>query len=100
MMRRRRKNVGALITNRCMNEEFAPYRVEISHLLGMPLRTSLVAVVEPVNCGFAARAADFRVIGYGDDAAQAVEVLRQGIESMYESEEFLDFRYAIQSMLS
>ncbi len=92
--------MGAYITSQCMNEESTPYRVEISHLLGKPLKPSLVAVVEPVKCGFAARATDLSVVGYGDDPAQAVEVLRQGIESMYESEEFLDFRYAIQSMLS
>ena len=91
--------MSALIPSQYMNEESTSHRVEISHLLGMPLRTSLVAVVEPAKCGFAARATDFSVVGYGDDPAQAVEVLRQGMESMYESEEFLDFHYAIQSML-
>ena len=71
----------------------------IGRLLGKQLKTPLVAVVEPVHAGFVAHAASISVFAYGRDDAEAVEVLKQGIESMYRGEEFLDLRAVIQSML-
>jgi hypothetical protein len=73
--------------------------MEIRRLLGRRLNRPLVAVVEPVQNGFMAHAAGISVFGYGDDAAEAVEVLKQGIESICRDEGFLDLRDAIQRTL-
>ena len=80
-------------------EEPIPCRIEIHRLLGEQLKMPLVALVEPAQPGFVAHAAGISVFGYGDDAAEAVEVLKQGIESICQDEGFLDLRDAIQRML-
>jgi hypothetical protein len=83
----------------CKVEEPIPCRIEIHRLLGKQLKMPLVALVEPAQPGFVAHAAGISVFGYGDDAAEAVEVLKQGIESVCKDEGFLDLRDAIQRML-
>ncbi len=80
-------------------EESVPCRIEIHHLLGRQLKNPLVAVVEPAQPGFVAHAAGISVFGYGDDAAEAIEVLKQGIESICRGEGFLDLRATIQRLL-
>ncbi|MGD0229214.1 MAG: hypothetical protein ABSC19_02500 [Syntrophorhabdales bacterium] len=80
-------------------EESTPCRIEICRLLGRQLKRPLVAVVEPVAPGFMAHVAGISVFGYGDDADEAVEVLKQGIESICQGEGFLDLRTTIQRML-
>jgi hypothetical protein len=71
----------------------------IRRLLGKQLKVPLVATVESANPGCVAHAADISVFGYGRDDAEAVEVLKQGIESMCLGEEFLDLRATIYSMV-
>ncbi len=83
----------------CKVEEPIPCRIEIHRLLGKQLKMPLVALVEPAQPGFVAHAPGISVFGYGDDAAEAVEVLKQGIESVCKDEGFLDLRDAIQRML-
>jgi hypothetical protein len=80
-------------------EGSAPRRIEIRRLLGRPLKTPLVAVVEPAQPGFVAHASGISVFGYGDDASEALECLKQGIESICRDEGFLDMRAAIQRKL-
>ena len=70
----------------------------ICRLLGKQLKVPLVATVESANPGCVAHAADISVFGYGRDDAEAVEVLKQGIESMCLGEEYLDLRAAIRGM--
>ncbi len=79
-------------------EESDPCRFEIRRLLGRQLGMPLVAVVEPMHPGFKAHAAGISVFGYGYDAVEAVEVFKQGIEGIYQGEEFLDLRAVIRSM--
>jgi hypothetical protein len=73
--------------------------VVISRLLGKQLKVPLVALVESVNPGCMAHAADISVFGYGCDDAEAVEVLKQGIESICLGEEFPDLRATIHRMV-
>ena len=73
--------------------------MEIRRLLGRRLNRPLVAVVEPVQNGFMAHAAGISVFGYGYDAIEALGVLKQGLESIYRGEEFLDLRAMIRGML-
>ncbi|MGD0231996.1 MAG: hypothetical protein ABSC19_16850 [Syntrophorhabdales bacterium] len=80
-------------------EESIPYRVEIRNLLGRQLKRPLVAVVEPAHPGFVAHVAGISVFGYGDDATQAMKVLKEGIEGICQNEEFLNPRATIQRML-
>jgi hypothetical protein len=80
-------------------EESAACRIEIRRLLGRQLKMPLVALVEPAQPGFVAHATGISVFGYGDNAAEAVEVLKEGIESICRDEGFLDLRDAIQRML-
>ena len=87
------------MARQCEPEESTPCRIEIRRLLGRQLKKPLVAVVEPAKPGFVAHAAGISVFGYGDDAAEAVEVLKQGIESICRDEGFLDLRATIQRML-
>ncbi len=79
-------------------EESDQSRVEIRRLLGRQLGKPLVAVAEPMHPGFRAHAAGISVFGYGYDAAEAIEVFKQGIESMYQSEAFPDLRTVVRSM--
>jgi hypothetical protein len=80
-------------------EETAGRRIRIRRLLGRRLRMPLVAVVERVNPGFVAYAGGISVFGYGDDPAEAIKVLKEGIENMCLDEEFLDLRASVQRML-
>ena len=80
-------------------EEPAGRRIAIRRLLGRRLRMPLFAVVEPVDPGFVAHAGGISIFGYGDDPAEAVRVLKEGMESMCLDEEFLDLRGSIQRML-
>ncbi|MGD0231208.1 MAG: response regulator [Syntrophorhabdales bacterium] len=79
-------------------EESTPYHVEICNLLGRQLKRPLVVVVEPTHPGFAAYVAGIPVFGYGDDAAEAMKVLKEGIEGICQNEESLDLRATIQRM--
>ena len=88
-----------LMARECKVEESTPCRIEIRRLLGRRLKTPLVAIVEPVQPGFVAHASGISVFGYGDNAAEAVEVLKEGIENICQDERFLDLRNAIQRML-
>ena len=83
----------------CKIEEPTPRRIEIRRLLGRQLRMPLVAEVEAARPGFVAHAAGISVFGYGDNAAEAVEVLKEGIENICQEEGFLDLRNKIQRML-
>ncbi len=83
----------------CKIEEPTTCRVEIRRLLGRQLKMPLVAEVEAAKPGFVAHAAGISVFGYGDNAAEAVEVLKEGIESICREDGFLDLRDAIQRML-
>ena len=80
-------------------EEQTGRRVHIRRLLGKRLRIPLVAMVEPVNPGFVAHAGGISVFGYGDNATEAIEVLKEGIENMCLDDEFVDLRAAVQRML-
>ncbi len=80
-------------------EEASGRCIRIRRLLGRRLRMPLVAVVEPVDPGFVAYAGGISVFGYGDDPAEAVRVLKEGIENMCLDEEFLDLRASVQRML-
>ncbi len=80
-------------------EESFPCRVEIDRLLGKQLKMPLIAVIEPAQPGFVAHAAGISVFGYGDDAAEALEVLKEGIENICRGEGFLDLRATIQRLL-
>jgi len=73
--------------------------VVIRRLLGKQLKMPLVALVESVNPGCMAHAADISVFGFGRDDAGAVEVLKRGIESICPGEEFLDLRTTIHRMV-
>jgi len=79
-------------------EESTPPCIEIRRLLGRQLKMPLAVVVEPVDSGFMAHAAGISIFGYGYDAIDALEVLKRGIESTCQGEEFLDLRAAIQGM--
>ena len=92
-------NGGVFMAREYKVEESIPYRVEIRRLLGKQLKMPLVAVVEQAQPGFVAHATGISVFGYGDDASEALEVLKQGIESVCKDEGFLDLRDAIQRML-
>ena len=70
--------------------------VTIRHLLDKQLKVPLIATVGPANPGSVAHAADISVFGYGRDDAEALEVLKQGIESICLDEEYLDLRTTIQ----
>jgi hypothetical protein len=76
-----------------------PKTTTICRLLGTQLKVPLVAIVESANPGSVAHTADISVFGYGRDDAEAVEVLKQGIETMCLGEEFLDLRAAIYRMM-
>ncbi len=80
-------------------EESTPCRIEIDRFRGRRLKKPLVAVVEPTQPGFVAHVAGISVFGYGDDADEALEVLKEGMESMCRGEGFLDLGSAIQKML-
>ena len=79
-------------------EESVPFRIEMRRLLGRQLDVPLVVVVEPVSPGFVARAAGISVFGYGHDAVEAIEVLKEGMENIYKGEEFPDLQAAIRRM--
>ena len=83
----------------CIFEESTPGRIEIDRILGKRLKKPLVAIVEPARPGFVAHAAGISVFGYGDDTDEALEVLKEGIESVCRDEGFLDLGAEIQKML-
>ncbi|MGD0229634.1 MAG: hypothetical protein ABSC19_04645 [Syntrophorhabdales bacterium] len=87
------------MARQCKVEEFIPCRIEIRRLLGRQLKMPLVAVVEPVPPGFMAHVSGIAVFGYGDDDAEAIDVLKQGIEDICQGDGFLDLRASIQRML-
>ena len=72
---------------------------EIRRLFDRRLKTPLIATVEPADPGFAAHAEGLSVFGYGDDPAEAIQVLKEGIEGIYGDEEFLDLRARVQRIL-
>jgi hypothetical protein len=73
--------------------------VVIRRLLATQLKMPLVALVESVNPGCMAHAADISVFGYGRNDAEAVEVLKQGIERICPGEEFPDLRATVHRMV-
>ncbi len=87
-MKRQRKIEGSIARS-----------VEIRRLFDRRLKTPLIATVEPADPGFAAHAEGLSVFGYGDNAAEAIQVLKEGIEGIYGDEEFLDLRARVQRML-
>jgi signal transduction histidine kinase len=87
------------MARQCNVEEPTPLRIEMRRLLDRQLRVPLVAVVEPAHPGFKAHTAGMSVFGYGDDVVEALEVLKEGIESIYRDEEFPDVRAVIRGML-
>jgi hypothetical protein len=87
------------MARRCKVEESTPRRIKIRGLLGRRLKMPLVALVEPAQPGFVAHAAGISVFGYGDDADEAVQVLKEGLEGICRDEGFLDLRATIQRML-
>ncbi len=87
------------MARQCKVKEPTPCRIEIRRLLGRQLKMPLVAVVEAVEPGFVAHAAGISVFGYGDNADEAIEVLKEGIESICRGEGFFDLRATIQRML-
>jgi hypothetical protein len=74
-------------------------RIEISRILGKRLEVPLVALTRPASPGFVAHTVGMPVLGYGDDAADAVEVLTRGIEQMCLSGEFPDIRARLEELL-
>lgn len=80
-------------------EESTPRRVEIHNLLGKQLRMPLVAGVQATHPGFMAHTEGIAILGYGDDAAEAVEALKEGIEGICQNQESIDLRCMIQRML-
>jgi hypothetical protein len=80
-------------------EEPVARSVEIRRLFDRRLKTPLIATVEPTAPGFAAHTEGLPVFGYGDDPAEAVQALKEGIEGIYGDEEFLDLRARVQRML-
>jgi hypothetical protein len=87
------------MARQCKVEESTPCHIEIRRLLGRQLKIPLVAVAEPVHPGFVAHVAGISVFGYGDAAAEAIEVLEQEIESLCRNEGFLDLRATVQRTL-
>ena len=83
----------------CKAEEPATCPITIRHLMGRQLRVPLTATVEAARPGFVAYVTGICVFGYGDDAAEAVEVLKQGIENMCRNPEFHDLQPSIQRIL-
>ena len=86
------------MARKCKDEESIPRLIEIHRLLGRRLKTPLVATVESADPGFVAHSAGVCVFGYGDDAAEAIEILKEGLENMCWNES-LDLRGTIQRML-
>jgi hypothetical protein len=86
------------MAKQCKVEESTPSRIEIQRLLGRRLKTPLVATVESADLGFVAHTVGISVFGYGDDAAEAIEILKEGLENMCRNES-LDRRAAVERML-
>jgi hypothetical protein len=87
------------MAKQCKVEESTPSRIEIRRLLGRRLKTPLVATVESADPGFVAHTEGISVFGYGDAAAEAIKALKEGIENMCRSDEFLDRRAKVERML-
>ena len=58
--------------------------VEINRLPRKILSSPLTAIVEPDGDGFIARSPDLPLYGYSEDRIEAVEMLKDEIESLYE----------------
>ncbi len=65
-------------------------RIQIDPLFGCRLKTPLIASVEPLHPGFVAHAAGLPVFGYGVAPEDALEALKDGVENVFETGEFLD----------
>jgi len=87
------------MAKQCKVEESTPSRIEIQRLLGRRLKTPLVATVESADLGFVAHTVGISVFGYGDDAAEAIDALKQGVEDICRNEGFLELRASIQRRL-
>ena len=58
--------------------------IKINILPSRILNIPLDAIVEPDSDGYIARTTDLPLYGFGDDSIEAVEALKQEIESLYE----------------
>jgi len=58
--------------------------VEINTLTTKKLSRPLTAIVEPDGDGFIARSPDLPLYGYSEDRMEAIEMLKDEIESLYE----------------
>ena len=76
---------------------------KICFLLQKQLKSPLDVIVEPDDGGYIARTIDLPLYGYGDDAYEAVEALKEELDGIYsdllESDDFSDEWLSIKKFL-